>query len=70
MENLNVKQLVELEEVAAATQAQLQQASNTIAKVYPNREASLVKTKIEEAMMWLEKYQETISFELAHKTCK
>ncbi len=70
MENLNVKQLVELEEVAAATQAQLQQASNTIAKVYPNREASLVKTKIEEAMMWLEKYQESISVKLAHKTCK
>ncbi|TGG37113.1 MULTISPECIES: hypothetical protein [Duncaniella] len=70
MENLNVKQLVELEEVAAATQAQLQQASNTIAKVYPNREASLVKTKIEEAMMWLDKYQAGVCIDLANKTCR
>jgi len=65
-----VKQLVELEEVAAATQAQLQKASNTIAKVYPNREASLVKTKIEEAMMWLDKYQAGVCIDLANKTCR
>lgn len=70
MENLNVKQLVELENVAAETQTHLQQASKEIAKVYPNREISLVKTKIEEALMWLEKYQGILSLELARKTCK
>lgn len=70
MENLNVKQLVELEEVAAATHSNLNLALKTIVKVYPNREISLTKTKIEEAIMWLEKYQEKVSFELAHKTCK
>lgn len=70
MENLNVKQLVELEEVAAATHYNLNLALKTIVKVYPNREISLTKTKIEEAIMWLEKYQEKVLFELARKTCK
>jgi len=70
MENLNVKQLVELEEVAAATHSNLNLALKTIVKVYPNREISLTKTKIEEAIMWLEKYQEKVLFELARKTCK
>lgn len=70
MESLNVKQLVELEKVAADTQAHLQQASKGIAKIYPSREISLAKTKIEEAMMWLEKYQGRLSIELARKTCK
>jgi len=70
MENLNVKQLIELEEVAAATHSNLNLALKTIAKVYPNREISLTKTKIEEAIMWLDKYQAKISFELARKTCK
>ena len=70
MDNLNKHQLEELEEVATATQTHLQLASKTIANVYPNREVSLVKTKIEEALMWLEKYQGKISFALAHKTCK
>ncbi len=70
MDNLNKHQLEKLEEVATATQTHLQLASKTIANVYPNREVSLVKTKIEEALMWLEKYQGNISFALAHKTCK
>lgn len=70
MDNLNEDQLEKLEEVATATQTHLQLASKTIANVYPNREVSLVKTKIEEAMMWLDKYQGDISFALAHKTCK
>lgn len=70
MDNLNKHQLEELEEVATATQTHLQLASKTIANVYPNREVSLVKTKIEEALMWIEKYQGNINFALAHKTCK
>ena len=70
MDNLNKHQLEELEEVVTATQTHLQLASKTIANVYPNREVSLVKTKIEEALMWLEKDQGNISFALAHKTCK
>lgn len=70
MDILNKHQLEKLEEVATATQTHLQLASKTIANAYSNREVSLVKTKIEEALMWLEKYQGNISFALAHKTCK
>lgn len=34
------------------------------------RETAMVKTKVDEALMWLDKYQEKVVVALAHKTCR
>lgn len=42
---------------------------NIMAETNATRELSMVRTKIDEAMMWLEKYQAVVCIDLAHKTC-
>lgn len=34
------------------------------------RDTAMVKTKIDEALMWLERYHGNVITELAHKTCR
>lgn len=43
---------------------------NIMAETNATRELSMVRTKIEEATMWLEKYQSGIIIELANRTCR
>lgn len=43
---------------------------NIMAETNATRELSLVRTKIEEAAMWLEKYQSGNIIELANRTCR
>lgn len=43
---------------------------NIMAKTNATRELSMVRTKIEEATMWLEKYQSGNIIELANRTCR
>ena len=43
---------------------------NIIAETNATRELSMVRTKIDEAMMWLEKYQAGVCIDLANKTCR
>ncbi len=40
-----------------------------MAKIETTRELAMVKTKVEEAMMWLEKYHAGVCIDLAHITC-
>ena len=41
-----------------------------IAETDATRELALVKTKIEEGMMWLEKYHARVCIDLANKICR
>lgn len=41
-----------------------------MAKTGASRELSMVKTKIDEAIMWLEKYHAGVNIELARRTCR
>lgn len=43
---------------------------NIMAETNATRELSMVRTKIEEATMWLEKSQSGIIIELANRTCR
>lgn len=43
---------------------------NIMADTNATRELSMVRTKIEEATMWLEKYRSGIIIELANRTCR
>lgn len=43
---------------------------NIMAETNATRELSMVRTKIEEATMWLKKYQSGKIFELANRTCQ
>ncbi len=43
---------------------------NIMAETGATRELSMVRTKIDEAMMWLEKYHAGVCIELANKTCR
>ena len=43
---------------------------NIMAETNATRELSMVRTKIDEAMMWLEKYQAGVCIDLANKTCR
>lgn len=43
---------------------------NIMAETNATREHSMVRTKIEEATMWLEKYQSSNIIELANRTCR
>ncbi len=43
---------------------------NIMAETNATRELSMVRTKIEEATMWLEKYQSGNIIELANRTCR
>ena len=44
-------------------------ARKYVAGMEANRETALVKTKLDEARMWLEQYQGMVVIKLAHKTC-
>lgn len=41
-----------------------------MAEIGASRELSMVKTKLDEAKMWLEKYHAGINIELARRTCR
>lgn len=41
-----------------------------MAKLGASRELSMVKTKLDEAMMWLQKYHAGVNIELARRTCR
>ena len=41
-----------------------------MAKTVTARELSMVRTKIDEAIMWLEKYHAGVNIELARRTCR
>jgi|GEM_PF-1737539 hypothetical protein len=43
---------------------------DAMAEIETTRASAMVRTKIDEAMMWLEKYHEGVSIDLAHKTCR
>lgn len=43
---------------------------NIMAETNATRELSMVRTKIDEATMWLEKYRGCVVVELARRTCK
>lgn len=43
---------------------------NMMAETNATRELSMVRTKVEEATMWLEKYQSSTIIELANRTCR
>lgn len=43
---------------------------DVMAKTGASRELSMVKTKIDEAIMWLEKFHAGINVELAHRICR
>ena len=43
---------------------------NIMAETNATRELSMVRTRIEEATMWLEKCQSGIIIELANRTCR
>lgn len=43
---------------------------NMMAETNATRELSMVRTKIDEAMMWLERYQAGVCVDLAHKVCR
>ncbi len=43
---------------------------NMMAETNATRELSMVRTKVEEATMWLEKYQSGTIIELANRTCR
>lgn len=49
---------------------QLKNTLSVLADVVPVRSTAIARTKIDEASMWLEKYQEKIQVELACKTCR
>lgn len=41
-----------------------------MAKAGATRELAMVKTKIDEAMMWLERYHAGVCIDLANRTCR
>ena len=43
---------------------------NIMAETGTTRELAMVKTKIDEAMMWFEKYHAGVCIDLANKTCR
>ncbi|WP_287937102.1 hypothetical protein [Duncaniella freteri] len=43
---------------------------NIMAETNVTRELSMVRTKVDEAMMWLDKYQAGVCIDLANKTCR
>lgn len=65
----DVKTLTELERLTSRTMDLISDAKKYVAAMEANRETSLVKTKLDEARMWLEQYQGEVVVRLAHKTC-
>ncbi len=43
---------------------------DTMSEVGAARELAIVKTKIEESMMWLDKYHAGVCINLANRTCR
>ncbi|WP_290147153.1 hypothetical protein [uncultured Duncaniella sp.] len=43
---------------------------NIMAEANGTRELSMVRTKIDEAIMWLDRYQAGVRIDIANKTCR
>lgn len=70
---LTIPELRTLEAQCANLMRSLEPAIGNVsimAETNATRELSMVRTKIEEATMWLEKYQSGIIIELANRTCR
>lgn len=70
---LTIPELQALEAQSANLMRSLETAIgnvNIMAETNATRELSMVRTKIEEATMWLEKYQSGNIIELANRTCR
>ncbi len=65
-----IKLLRELELMSIALEAKITEAREMTEKLTHTRETALVTTKLEEAQMWLEKYQAAIEINLARLTCR
>ena len=65
-----IKLLRELESMSIALEAKITEACVMTEKLTHTREAALVTTKLEEAQMWLGKYQAAIEINLARLTCR
>mgnify|MGYP001054742390 FL=1 len=68
MEN-DVNSLKEQERITSCAMSLISDARKYVAGMEANRETALVKTKLDEARMWLEQYQGMVVIKLAHKTC-
>lgn len=65
-------QLQVINELCVKTITSLNSAHHSldvIAETETTRDTAMVKTKIDEALMWLERYHAGIMIDLAHKTC-
>lgn len=70
---LTISELQALEAQSANLMRSLETAIgnvNIMAETNATRELSIVRTKNEEATMWLEKYQSGTIIELANRTCR
>lgn len=70
---LTIPELQALEAQCANLMSSLEVAIsnvNIMAETNATRELSMVRTKIEEATMWLEKYQSGNIIELANRICR
>lgn len=65
----DVKNLKELERLTSCAMDLISGARKYVAAMEANRETALVKTKLDEARMWLEQYQGEVVVRLANKTC-
>lgn len=65
-----IKLLRELESMSIALEEKITEACVMTEKLTRTRETALVTTKLEEAQMWLEKYQAAIEINLARLTCR
>ncbi|ROS87226.1 hypothetical protein EEL33_20170 [Muribaculaceae bacterium Isolate-037 (Harlan)] len=65
----DVTKLSELERLVASAMSLISDAGKYVADMEANRETALVKTKLDEARMWLEQYQGNVIIRLANKTC-
>ena len=66
-------QLQELEEFSNNVNRSLNTAIRNLDmmnEIETTRETAMVRTKIDEAMMWLKKYQGSVIVEQARRTCK
>lgn len=67
-----LKELRDIEEFSSNVKRLLDSAIrnlNLMDKIETTRDSAMVRTKIDEATMWLDKYQSGIVIELANRTC-
>lgn len=69
----SVIELQTLEELSSNVERSLERAIRNLdamGEIETTRDTAMVKTKVDEAMMWLGRYQGDILMDLAHKTCR